>query len=64
MIDGLSQMMPPEAHKEIELRHFIESRLTNDDYMSSHSLEDVKKSALRRRNTENFDDVWNPYVNA
>ncbi|MGC1931177.1 MAG: hypothetical protein WA667_19585 [Candidatus Nitrosopolaris sp.] len=55
VIDGLSQMMPPEAHKEIELRHFIESRLTNDDYMSSHSLEDVKKLALTRRNTVGFE---------
>ena len=55
--------MPPETHREFALRRFIETRLSNKDYMSTHTLEDVRKSALRRWNTIGFDQIFDECVN-
>ncbi|MGC1932568.1 MAG: hypothetical protein WA667_26640 [Candidatus Nitrosopolaris sp.] len=55
-------MMLDENQKQMALKHFIECRLLNSDYMATHSLEDVRQSALRRRYVLDFDNIWNKSV--
>ncbi|MFZ0514521.1 MAG: hypothetical protein WAM14_23150 [Candidatus Nitrosopolaris sp.] len=49
--------------KQIALRRFVETRLLNSEYMSNHTLEDLKESAKRRRNTVGFEQIWDEVVN-
>ena len=44
--------MSPE---EFALRRFIQCRLMNVDYMTSHSLKDIERDAKRRRYVEGFE---------
>ncbi|MGC1932577.1 MAG: hypothetical protein WA667_26685 [Candidatus Nitrosopolaris sp.] len=56
-------MTPTEDHKEVALRRFVSTRLLNKDYTASHSLEDLKDAAKRRRNTVGFERIWDEVVN-
>ncbi|MGC1927621.1 MAG: hypothetical protein WA667_01490 [Candidatus Nitrosopolaris sp.] len=49
--------------KQIALRRFVSTRLSNKDYMENHSLEDLKETAKQRRNTVGFERIWDEVVN-